>query len=335
MNIYDVSKKAGVSIATVSRVLNGNANVTEATRKKVMKAIEELDYTPNIFARGLGLNTMNTIGILCNDCSDTYIANAVYYLQQELSLVKYDSILCCTGNKPEDMRNSMNLLLSKRVDAIILTGSQYVLNAPEDHDNSYIRNAAKDVPVFLVNGTMKGDNIYSVLCDDAKAIHDVTTDLIEAGKRHIVYLYSSTSLSGMNKLSGYLKALDEHGIPNYIEYTHLCEKDIYAARDYLQSLKDDHKPVDAVICSEDYLAVGAMKFAAENKISIPEQIEIVGYNNSVLADCTTPELSSIDNHVQKVCKLAVNNLMRVLSNEKPEAEQYIQANLQRRKSTTI
>lgn len=84
MNIYDVSKKAGVSIATVSRVLNGNANVSDKTKNKVLVAMKELDYTPNIFARGLGLNTMKTIGIMCSDSSDTYLANAVYYLEQEL-----------------------------------------------------------------------------------------------------------------------------------------------------------------------------------------------------------------------------------------------------------
>ena len=82
MNIYDVSKKAGVSIATVSRVLNGNHNVSEKTRSKVISAMKELDYTPNIFARGLGLNTMKTIGIMCTDSSDTYLANAVYYVEQ-------------------------------------------------------------------------------------------------------------------------------------------------------------------------------------------------------------------------------------------------------------
>ena len=78
INIYDVSKIAGVSIATVSRVLNGNTRVSEKTRDKVINAMKELDYTPNVFARGLGLNTMKTIGIMCIDSSDIYLANAVY-----------------------------------------------------------------------------------------------------------------------------------------------------------------------------------------------------------------------------------------------------------------
>ncbi len=85
MNIYDVSKHAGVSIATVSRVLNGNPNVSEKTRNKVLNVMAELGYTPNVFARGLGLNTMQTIGIMCSDSSDPYLANAIYYLEQRPS----------------------------------------------------------------------------------------------------------------------------------------------------------------------------------------------------------------------------------------------------------
>ena len=81
MNIYDVSKKANVSIATVSRVLNGNPNVSDKTRAKVLAVMEQLGYTPNVFARGLGLNTMRAIGIMCSVSSDLYLANAIYYLE--------------------------------------------------------------------------------------------------------------------------------------------------------------------------------------------------------------------------------------------------------------
>ena len=93
MNIYDVSEHAGVSIATVSRVLNGNPNVSEKTREKVLKVMDELGYTPNVFARGLGLNTMRTIGIMCSDSSDPYLAGAIYYLERGLRAHGYDAIL--------------------------------------------------------------------------------------------------------------------------------------------------------------------------------------------------------------------------------------------------
>ena len=211
INIYDVSKKAGVSIATVSRVLNGNARVSEKTRDKVINAMKELDYTPNVFARGLGLNTMKTIGIMCIDSSDIYLANAVYYLEQELRKYNYDSILCCTGKDYNNKRNYLELLLSKRVDGIILAGSQFVENTSE-HNNDYIINAAKDVPIVLVNGYLDADNIYSVMCNDEDAVYNATKLLINNSHRNIVYLYTSTSYSGMNKYRGYLKAINEAGI---------------------------------------------------------------------------------------------------------------------------
>ena len=97
MNIYDVSEHAGVSIATVSRVLNGNPNVSEKTREKVLKVMDELGYTPNVFVEAWGLNTMKTIGIMCSDSSDPYLAGAIYYLERGLRAHGYDAILCCTG----------------------------------------------------------------------------------------------------------------------------------------------------------------------------------------------------------------------------------------------
>jgi LacI family transcriptional regulator/LacI family asc operon transcriptional repressor len=315
VNIYDVSQKAGVSIATVSRVLNGNHSVAESTRKRVEAAIKELGYEPNVFARGLGLNTMQTIGILCNDSSDIYIANAVYYLQHFLSEHHYDSILCCTGNNPDDFRKYTKMILSKRVDAVIYTGSQFILNQPDDHDNSYILDASKEVPIFLLNGILEGENIYCVVNDDHLAIHDAAAKLIRDGRRHIVYLYSGTTLSSQNKLSGFTDALNEAGIPNRIEYTHLGPKDIYAAKSYLETLYEKGMPINAVLASEDTLAVGAVKFAEEHGIRIPEDMEIIGYNNSILAECTEPELTSIDNHVEKVCRTLTDNCLKVLSGE--------------------
>ena len=104
MTIYDISEKAGVSIATVSRVLNGSSNVSEKTKKKVLDVIHQYEYTPNAFARGLGLNSMNTIGLLCADSSDLYLAKAIYYIEQLLRQNGYDSILCCSGYELESKK---------------------------------------------------------------------------------------------------------------------------------------------------------------------------------------------------------------------------------------
>ena len=164
MTIYDISEKAGVSIATVSRVLNGSSNVSEKTKQKVLDVINQCEYTPNAFARGLGLNTMKTIGIMCADSSDLYLAKAIYYIEQKLRGNGYDSILCCTGYDLENKKSCMNLLITKKVDGIILVGSNFVYD--KDTENRYILDAASQVPVMLLNAALEAPNVYSILSDD-------------------------------------------------------------------------------------------------------------------------------------------------------------------------
>ncbi|MGN0319731.1 MAG: LacI family DNA-binding transcriptional regulator [Lachnospira sp.] len=332
MNIYDVSNKAGVSIATVSRVLNGNSRVSDKTRDKVLNAMKELDYTPNVFARGLGLNTMKTIGIMCIDSSDIYLANAVYYLEQELRKYNYDSILCCTGKDYNNKKSYLELLMSKRVDGIILAGSQFVENT-EAYTNDYIINAAREIPIVLVNGYLDAPNIYSVMCNDEDAVYKATKLLINNNHRNIVYLYTSTSYSGVNKYHGYLKAMKEAGISLPDDYHHLCGKNISHARDYLVSLHDKGFRFDAVMTSDDSLAAGAVKYAHTHNIRIPEDMEVIGYNNSVISLCTEPELTSIDSKVEELSSCAVSVLMKVLSGEDADNHSVIAADIIKRNTT--
>ena len=111
MNIYDVAKQCGVSIATVSRVLNENPNVNAQTRARVLEVIRELGYTPNVFARGLGLNSMKMIGIMCTDVSDPYYAKAVSLTEQLLRARGFGTLLCCTGHAHGGKRQALALLL--------------------------------------------------------------------------------------------------------------------------------------------------------------------------------------------------------------------------------
>ena len=184
MTIYDISKKAGVSIATVSRVLNGSSSVSEKTKEKVLNVIEQCGYTPNAFARGLGLNTMKTIGIMCADSSDIYLAKAVYYIERKLHANGYDSILICSGYELKTKISSMNLLISKKVDGIILVGSNFIYE--KDADNKYIADAAAQVPVMLLNAALIMPNVYSVLSDDYSSVYDATTSLITSGRKNTV-----------------------------------------------------------------------------------------------------------------------------------------------------
>ena len=331
MNIYDVSRQAGVSIATVSRVLNGSENVSKKTREKVLSVMDAMGYTPNVFARGLGLGSMHTIGIMCSDSSDMYLANAIYYLERELRQNGYNSILCCTGYDLNNKKSSLQLLLSKKVDGVILAGSKFV--EMNEEDNDYIKEAAKQVPVLLVNGHLKGENIYSVLCDDYHAVYEAVSALLKEGRKQILYLFTSHSYSGSNKLRGYEDALKKFGIPVRQDYIYQCPKDMGAAKALLLGLKKEGLSFDAVVTSDDALAVGAVKYALTEHISIPDSLSVIGYNNSLLATCCEPELSSIDTKIEALCVKAVQLLMGAFEGRKNPGKTSISAQFIHRATT--
>lgn len=313
MTIYDVSEKAGVSIATVSRVLNGSNNVSEKTKAKVLAVMNECDYTPNAFARGLGLNTMQTIGILCADSSDLYLAKAVYYLEQSLRANGYDSLLCCTGYDPAIKKKCLNLLISKKVDSVILVGSNFI--GQRDSENAYIRSAASQVPVMLLNGSVDHPNVYSTLCDDYQAMYNATSNMLSQGIQDILYLYNSSSFSARKKLAGYKTAMETVGDarPELMQFYPGSVESINDIVSFLRKKDEEGIRYNGVVASEDRLAIGALKFAQEKGLRIPEDISIVGYNNSMLSQCCIPELSSIDSRLETLCNQLVNTLMGVLS----------------------
>ncbi len=312
MTIYDISEKAGVSIATVSRVLNGSSSVSEKTKKKVLDVIDQYGYTPNAFARGLGLNTMKTIGIMCADSSDLYIAKAVYYIEQKLHDNGYDSILCCTGYELESKITSMNLLITKKVDGLILAGSNFIYE--KEDDNKYIADAAAQVPIMLLNGDLDAPNVYSVVSDDFTSMYEATLQMLQAGIQDIIYFYNSNSYSGKRKLAGYRAAMEERKLffPERLQFYRGSHEDIPAMIEYLNKLHAAGLQFQGVIAADDTLALAAVKYARAMNYRIPEDFSILGYNNSMLAECCEPELTSIDNKLETLCQHLITTLLGVL-----------------------
>lgn len=318
MNIYDISKKAGVSIATVSRVLNNGEHVSEKTRRKVLSVIETEGYFPNVFARGLNLNTTRTVGILYSDASDLYLANAVYHLERCFRKCGYDSLLCCCGYEIDRRKMYINLMLSKKVDAIILAGSHFV--EEYDADNDYIRMAAQQVPIGILSGYVSGDNIACAYCDNNRAIFEMANHLFDLGSRQIIFIYNMMSDSIRCKISGLKEAYKSRGLEYREKYAVYCPiTDINALEKYIKAIRNQFQ-FDAIICMDDLFAVAALKYAQNAHIRVPEQLRIVGYNNSILSQCTTPMLSTVDNRTTELCEKLVEMVVNILSNTEGPTE---------------
>lgn len=336
MTIYDISEKAGVSTATVSRVLNGSARVSPATRRKVLDVIDACGYAPNAFARGLGLHSLQTIGILCPDSSDHFLAKAVYYLEQELQEHGYESLLCCTGYNREVRRRYVDLILSKKVDSIILVGSDFIGTTKDE--NRYIREVSAQVPIMLLNAAYDYPNVYSILCDDYASMYEAAVAMMDAGITDILYLYNSLSYSGRRKLDGFTAAMQARGIVDYERRIHRYTGDpqqMNAVADFMAAAAKKSPPFHGVIASEDPLAIGAMKYAAQRGIHVPQELSVIGYNNSMLTTCCTPELTSVDNRLKTQTHRLVETLLGVLSGEEMPKQSVFSGTLIRRGSTVF
>lgn len=331
MNIYEVAKAAGVSTATVSRVLNGVPGVSPETRRRVQAVMDDCSYQPNAFARGLGFNSMSTVGLLCADVSDRYLAGAVSVLEKELREKQYDSFLCCTGREWEERKARIEAVLARHVDGLILIGSHFICE--DEEKNAYITEAAKRVPLVLIGARTDTDNVYCVLCDDREAMENMTGLLLDRGRRNLVYLYDHASYSGLKKMEGFRDAHKKRGL-TVKEENLLCigggEDPIRAAQNALEAYA---RPFDGVVASEDALAAGALKYAAARGLSVPGALCVTGYNDSEVARACTPELTGVDNCPETLCKKAVEVLMDVLKGREAEKVSVYPGKVVERQST--
>ena len=314
MNIYDIAKLADVSIATVSRVVNNSPKVSARTKEKVLAIMKENEYTPNAFARGLGLGTMKTVGIICPDISDIYMAKAVSYLESNLHDHGYDCILGCSGFKQKEKESYVKLLLSKKIDTLILVGSTYAGSGRDESDTDYIREAAEQASVFMINAKVAGDNIYCTYADDFQATYEVTKAYLRRGKEKILFMYDSESFSARQKLAGYEAALQDAGYPVLGNLKFKTKNDI----EYTKNMLLEYNKVldfDSVLATDDGIAAGAVKYAKIKGLSIPEELSITGYNNSILALCSDPELTSVDSKLGVMCRKTVERMIELLENE--------------------
>lgn len=331
VTIYDISKAAGVSIATVSRVLNDSNSVKFETKQRVNEVMRELNYEPNAFARGLGTGSMKTIGILCADVADIFLANAVSFLERDLRKKGFDSILICTGYEYERKVASLKALESRKVDAVILVGSQYIELVPKKND--YIMETANNLPIMILNGFLKHENIFCTLSDDYTSFYEATLELLNSGCNNILFLYRELSYSRERKYKGYCDALrscHKEIDPNLVLQS---EKRIDQIKEQLKQYSKNGFKFDGVITSDDEIAMGVLKFANDSGIHVPKDLAIIGCNNSVLSICSNPELSSIDNKCELLCVNTVSSLMRVLAKKEVSPKTVISTEYVKRYTT--
>lgn len=324
MNIYDVAKRAGVSTATVSRVLNGSGRVSQQTYEKVKKVLDEMNFTPNQLAISLATNVTKTVGVLLPDVRDTFHSAVSYLLEKELLANGYNCILCNTTADPAQKVQYLHTLSGKNVDGIIMVGSVY---NDEDMVSAYKR-LPRRIPTVLIN-SIGAPNTCSILSDEKYGINRALEHLKSRGRKHPIFFSDrmDCTMSVAVKQNAYISGLKRVYGAEAVPLSYSESSFSASLHAFLQHLMRHHPDTDAIICANDLCAAALLKAMQKNHISCPEQVAMVCFNNSFLTDLTTPSITALDQKIEQCCSLAVQHLLSTLAGEKPPALTYVKPEL--------
>lgn len=320
MTIYDIAKEAGVSASTVSRVLNGKPGIHAETRRRVQALLEKYNYAPNEAARGLVTQASRLIGILIEDIRTEHHTESVYAAEQELRKLGYTCITLSTG--PDDVRRAecIRLLAQRRVEGAILIGSMFGTEAVKKSIEEHL----SDVPVVIANGWLDLPNVYGVLVDEARGIEACTALLWDKGKRHPVYLYDAETPANGNKRRGFATALLMRGVPMeqvrsaavFPEESGTAmagpQKALAGGGEATERILQEYPETDALIFATDLLAVGALRALRRLGKRVPEDVAVIGVDNTLYSQICMPMLTTLDNRLGEVSKSASAVLLDAL-----------------------
>lgn len=274
VTIKDVAKHAGVSVATVSRVINNNYYVSPEVTKTVQHSIGELQYVPNLIARSLKKDATFSLGFLVSDITNNYFIEMAKAVEDIVNNEGYSLIVCSTENKRKRELAYLELLTSKKIDGL-------VLNTTGENDD-YVVGLSKKIPVVAVNRKIRDVCFRGDLVDSnsVQGAYELTTHLLDLGHRKIFVLNGSLNVStGRERFTGFQKAMHEVGIDAGDGYPYRYDGDFTLEAGYQGAAawaRMSDRPT-AMIVMNNMMTVGALKYVMNNGVSVPEELSIVSY----------------------------------------------------------
>ncbi|ENQ3107853.1 transcriptional regulator, LacI family [Bacillus sp. 491mf] len=329
VTIYDVAREANVSMATVSRVVNGNPNVKPTTRKKVLEAIERLGYRPNAVARGLASKKTTTVGVIIPDISNTFYAELARGIEDIATMYKYNIILSNSDQNKEKEFHLLNTMLGKQVDGIVFMG--------EDITDAHVEEFKKSpVPIVLAASFDEQNITPSVNIDYTQAAYDAMKHFLEKGHTRIAFVsgpYVDKSGSA-KKLQGYKRALEEAGIAYDEELVVDGDYTYDSGMEALDKLWELAEKPTAVFVSSDEMALGVIHAMQDKGLNVPNDLEVLGFDNTRLALMVRPQLSTVVQPMYDIGAVAMRLLTKYMNKETVEDHTVILPHrIQFRKST--
>ncbi|MBP1996491.1 catabolite control protein A [Paenibacillus eucommiae] len=318
VTIYDVAREAGVSMATVSRVVNNNPNVKPQTRKKVFEAIERLGYRPNAVARGLASKKTTTVGVVIPDISNSIFAEVARGIEDIANMYHYNIILCNADKKKEKEIRVINTLLEKQVDGLLFMGGVVT----QDHIQAFNTSS---VPIVLCGTKEEGNSFPSVDIDHEIAAFDAVNVLISQGHRNIGMISGTLEdpANGYSRYQGYKRALEEAGIPirdNYVRVGNYRYESGIEATKYFLSL--DPKPT-AIFSATDEMAIGAIHTIQDHGLKVPDDVSVISVDNIRMASMVRPMLTTVAQPMYDIGAVSMRLLTKLMNKETIDNNQVI------------
>lgn len=311
ITIYDVAREANVSMATVSRVVNGNPNVKPATRKKVLEVISRLGYRPNAVARGLASKKTTTVGVIIPDISSTFFAELARGIEDIATMYKYNIILSNSDQNKDKELHLLNTMLGKQVDGIVFMGGNISQEHVEEFDKS-------PVPIVLAGSIEETEHVPSVNIDYEQASYDAISTFIENGHKNIAFVIGPLHepINEKKKLSGYKRALEEANIPYNEELVVEGDYTYDSGIESFEKLMElDTKPT-AILVGSDEMALGVVHGAQDQGYNIPEDFEVISSDNTRLAMMVRPQLTAVVQPLYDIGAVAMRLLTKLMNKEK-------------------
>lgn len=309
VTIYDVAREAGVSMATVSRVVNNNPNVKPQTRKKVFEAIERLGYRPNAVARGLASKKTTTVGVVIPDISNTMFSEVVRGIEDIANMYHYNMILCNSDKRKDKEIRVINTLLEKQVDGLVFMGGVIT----DEHIEAF-RNS---VPIVLCATTDANHAIPSVDIDHESAAYDAVKVLIDHGHRNIGMISGNLQdpSNGFARYQGYKRALEESGIEfreSHVRISGYRYEAGIETMEYFLGLQD--RPT-AIFTATDEMAIGAIHAIQDHGLRVPEDIAVMSVDNVRMASMVRPQLSTVAQPMYDIGAVSMRLLTKLMKKE--------------------
>lgn len=306
MTIYDIALEAGVSITTVSRVINNPQMVSAATREHVKKILEEHNFIPNDMARGLVHKSMKTVGIMMNDILHQHFLTIAYVLERMFFSWGYSTLLCNTGDDElEKKEKYMRALSSKKIDGLVLIGS---LLSGSDFE-ALLEAYFPTTPIITSAATINLRNAYSVQVDHEYGIERAIAHLMEKGHANICFVYCRDSYNTKRKIISFKQVMQAKGLQiNDDDNLMLSGSGPQGGIDFAGQAIKSGQEYTAYIFADDVVAVGAVNGFRRNGFQVPDDIAVIGYDNTDYALCSTPLLTSIDTMAQSMSTVMANTL---------------------------